>query len=154
MHVIQLHIALLTAAGYKSVNADTWQTHFNAELNARHADWPTLEAALQAEREPVQEQKSGVLAPSKKRKRAAPAEGAEHPLSRLHYHTLSASLKLLLLYLHTGWMLQDERVHDVISETQMRDEDVYGQDDDHNRYWLYCQPQHHCQAGRRVSGGD
>ena len=143
-HVTQLHIALLAAAGYSEANADNWQAHFSSELSARREDWPTIEAALQADdvADGDDDEKSERPAqPKKKKRKVARVDPADdgHPLLHRHYHALSPRAKCALLYLHTQWMLLDAAVHELISEAQMRDVEPYGHDDDGNRYFLYRQ---------------
>ena len=104
------------------------------------------------------------LAKAKSRKRKSVAlaatDDSHNPVYFTHYHTLSADLKVALLYLNTCWMLHDANIHATIAESQMRDTpaSAYGVDDEDRRHWLFI----HCEWGEnRVhlyretdSGGD
>ena len=136
-------------------SCENWLTHFNGELDARREDWPTLEAALQREEDEALEEKQRTQrlppqAAKKKRKlpRIEQNDDDQHPLTHLHYHTLSPSIKALLLYLHSSWMLLDSSVHDLISEQHLQEEEPYGVDDDGNRYFLYRDTHSHTTPDR------
>jgi hypothetical protein len=163
LHLVHLHVSLLSAAGYNAATAESWLQHFNMELDARREDWPAIEDAIRQDEEEeaeedgaetAEEEKKAAnsAAPSasaffsmKKRKRPAHFSrfdnGDHHPLWSAHYHALSPAVKCLLLYLHTSWMLQDNAVRDFISEDALRSSQAYGTDDAGRRYHLFSQQQ-------------
>ena len=161
LHLVHLHVSLLSAAGYSKATAETWLQHFHSELDARREDWPAIDDAIRQDEEEEDEdeddraaEEEGAAVGSKpptasaffsmkKRKRPARSSrhdsGDHHPLWSAHYHALSPAVKCLLLYLHTCWMLQDSAVHDFISEEQLRSSEPYGTDDAGRRYHLFSQ---------------
>lgn len=137
-HLTNLHMSLFKAAGLKTVTGENWRKIFDGELNNREDDWPLLWAIQRTQ--PYDEEDDPDMYNSINQTIYDHDDGtARHPLTNYHYYALPPCYKAALLHIHCCWILNDDRVREIVTAMGTHTPTPFGEDDDGNRYYLYSQ---------------